>query len=133
MWGTSRPRAGCASSSRATTCHCPRSSSKPASRSASTRPSRCRSRRSGAWWTDRESPSSTGPPPPPRGTTTSRRNLDAVSDLDLREEPFDGPSAQLLTAQVQQEYVVRYGGPDTTPVDTTEFARPSGRFLVGYL
>jgi GNAT superfamily N-acetyltransferase len=65
--------------------------------------------------------------------TTSRRNLDVVSDLDLREEPFDGPSAQLLTAQVQQEYVVRYGGPDTTPVDTTEFARPRGRFLVGYL
>ena len=65
--------------------------------------------------------------------TTSRRNLDAVSDLDLREEPFDGPSAQLLTAQVQQEYVVRYGGPDTTPVDRLEFTPPLGRFLVGYL
>jgi len=56
-----------------------------------------------------------------------------VSDLDLREEPFDGPSADLLTAQVQQEYVVRYGGPDTTPVDIAEFAPPRGRFVVGYL
>jgi GNAT superfamily N-acetyltransferase len=65
--------------------------------------------------------------------TTSRRNLDAVSDLDLREEPFDGPSAQLLTALVQQEYVIRYGGPDTTPVDINEFTPPRGRFLVGYL
>src|SRR4051812_28315273 len=65
--------------------------------------------------------------------TTSRRNLDVVSDLDLREEPFDGSSARILTAQVQQEYVVRYGGPDSTPVDTTEFAPPRGRFLVGYL
>jgi GNAT superfamily N-acetyltransferase len=56
-----------------------------------------------------------------------------VSDLDLREEPYDGPSAQLLIAQVQQEYVVRYGGPDTTPVDPQEFAPPKGRFVVGYL
>ena len=56
-----------------------------------------------------------------------------MSDLDLREEPFDGPSAELLTAQVQQEYVVRYGGPDATPVDRHEFAPPQGRFLVGYL
>ena len=56
-----------------------------------------------------------------------------MSDLDLREEPFDGPSAELLTAQVQQEYVVRYGGPDTTPVNIAEFAPPHGRFVVGYL
>jgi GNAT superfamily N-acetyltransferase len=65
-------------------------------------------------------------------TTTSRRSLGAVS-LDLREEPYDGPSAQLLIAQVQQEYVVRYGGPDTTPVDPAEFAPPHGRFVVGYV
>jgi GNAT superfamily N-acetyltransferase len=66
-------------------------------------------------------------------TTTSRRNLGAVTGLDLREEPYDGPSAQALTAQVQQEYVMRYGGPDDTPVDAAEFAPPTGRFVVGYL
>jgi GNAT superfamily N-acetyltransferase len=68
-----------------------------------------------------------------RGTTTSRRNLEVVSDLDVRDEPIDSPSAELLTLQVQQEYVVRYGGPDTTPVDRSEFTPPRGRFLVGYL
>ena len=56
-----------------------------------------------------------------------------MTDLDLREEAYDGPSAQLLIPQVQQEYVVRYGGPDTTPVDAAEFAPPRGRFLVGYI
>jgi GNAT superfamily N-acetyltransferase len=56
-----------------------------------------------------------------------------VSDLELREEPYDGPVAQQLIDAVQQEYVVRYGSPDTTPVDPAEFGRPDGRFVVGYL
>lgn len=56
-----------------------------------------------------------------------------MGDLDLREEPYDGPIAQQLIAAVQQEYVVRYGSPDETPVDPSEFARPSGRFVLGYL
>lgn len=56
-----------------------------------------------------------------------------MSALDIREEPYDGPSGQLLTAQVQQEYVDRYGGPDDTPVDPADFAPPGGRFVVGYL
>ena len=37
-----------------------------------------------------------------------------MSDLDLREEPYDGPVAQQLIDAVQQEYVIRYGSPDTT-------------------
>jgi GNAT superfamily N-acetyltransferase len=53
--------------------------------------------------------------------------------LDLREEPYDGPAAQQLIAEVQLEYVARYGGPDTTPVDPGEFAPPQGRFVIGYL
>lgn len=56
-----------------------------------------------------------------------------MSDLELREEPYDSPVAQELIDAVQQEYVVRYGSPDTTPVDPAEFARPDGRFVVGYL
>ncbi|MGN6475575.1 MAG: GNAT family N-acetyltransferase [Mycobacteriales bacterium] len=56
-----------------------------------------------------------------------------MSDLDLREEPYDSPVAQQLIAAVQAEYVVRYGGPDDTPVDAAEFAPPDGMFLVGYL
>jgi GNAT superfamily N-acetyltransferase len=56
-----------------------------------------------------------------------------VTQLDLREEPYDGAAARRLTDEVQQEYVVRYGGPDTAPVDPSEFAAPHGRFVVGYV
>lgn len=53
--------------------------------------------------------------------------------LEFRDEPYDGPVAQELVAAVQQEYVVRYGGPDESPVDPAEFVAPNGVFLVGYL
>ena len=56
-----------------------------------------------------------------------------MSDLELRDEPYDSPVAQQLIEAVQQEYVVRYGSPDTTPVHPREFAPPDGRFVVGYL
>jgi GNAT superfamily N-acetyltransferase len=57
----------------------------------------------------------------------------AVSDLELRDESYDGPVGRLLVERVQQEYVARYGGRDETPVDPAEFAVPGGRFLVGFL
>src|SRR3954447_3922958 len=50
--------------------------------------------------------------------------------LVLRDVPFDGPPALALIAELQQEYVVRYGGPDETPVDPREFAPPGGAFLI---
>ncbi|MDP9827137.1 GNAT family N-acetyltransferase [Kineosporia succinea] len=53
-----------------------------------------------------------------------------VTDLLFRDVPFDGPEATVLIAEVQQEYVVRYGGPDSTPVDPNEFAPPSGLFTI---
>jgi GNAT superfamily N-acetyltransferase len=53
--------------------------------------------------------------------------------LQVRAEPYAGTAAVALTERVQLEYVERYGGPDTTPVDPTEFAPPAGGFLVGYL
>lgn len=54
-------------------------------------------------------------------------------EIDLRDEPYDGPTAEQLIAEVQQEYVSRYGEPDTTPVEPHEFAPPNGRFVVGYI
>jgi WS/DGAT/MGAT family acyltransferase len=51
-------------------------------------------------------------------------------DVRLEEVPFDSDLAQSLVAEVQQEYVRRYGGQDETPVDPTEFAPPDGSFLV---
>jgi GNAT superfamily N-acetyltransferase len=56
-----------------------------------------------------------------------------TADLELREEPYDGPVAQALIAAVQAEYVVRYGGPDDSPVKPAEFAAPAGVFLIAYL
>ncbi|WP_236794359.1 GNAT family N-acetyltransferase [Amycolatopsis sp. GM8] len=52
--------------------------------------------------------------------------------MDLRVTPFDHPDAVKLIESVQQEYVIRYGGPDATPTDPAEFALPQGLFLVGY-
>lgn len=46
---------------------------------------------------------------------------------------YDHPDAVALIAEVQQEYVVRYGGQDSTPVDAAEFAPPRGLFLVAYV
>ncbi|WP_253779474.1 GNAT family N-acetyltransferase [Goodfellowiella coeruleoviolacea] len=51
----------------------------------------------------------------------------------LRTLAYNHPDAAKLIAEVQQEYVRRYGDPDITPVDPAEFAAPRGLFLVGYL
>jgi GNAT superfamily N-acetyltransferase len=53
--------------------------------------------------------------------------------LSIREVSYDHPDAQRLIAEVQAEYVRRYGGPDVSPVDVLEFQPPRGRFAVGYL
>ncbi|HKS44032.1 MAG TPA: GNAT family N-acetyltransferase [Amycolatopsis sp.] len=53
--------------------------------------------------------------------------------MDLRVVPYDDPDARKLIAEVQQEYVVRYGEPDITPVDPAEFAPPQGLFVIGFL
>lgn len=52
--------------------------------------------------------------------------------LELRAAAYDHPDVALLVAAVQQEYVVRYGGVDDTPVDPADFAPPRGFFTVGY-
>lgn len=53
--------------------------------------------------------------------------------MQVRVVPFDSPDAVKLIAEVQQEYVNRYGDVDRTPLDPAEFAPPAGIFLVGYL
>ena len=47
--------------------------------------------------------------------------------------PYDHLDAVAMIDEVQREYVIRYGGPDDTPVDPAEFAPPLGLFLVGYI
>jgi GNAT superfamily N-acetyltransferase len=53
--------------------------------------------------------------------------------VELRAVRYDDPVAVALVEAVQQEYVVRYGGPDETPVDPAQFAPPAGLFLVAEL
>jgi GNAT superfamily N-acetyltransferase len=53
--------------------------------------------------------------------------------MHLRPEAFDSPSAQILIAAVQQEYLRRYGGVDDAPTDPAEFAPPAGYFVVAWL
>ena len=53
--------------------------------------------------------------------------------MKIEVTAYDHPDAMALIAQVQQEYVVRYGSPDGTPVDPADFAPPRGLFLVAYV
>ena len=47
---------------------------------------------------------------------------------------YDDPRVVLLTAEVQVEYGVRYGGDgDASPIDADEFAPPHGLFLLATL
>ena len=53
--------------------------------------------------------------------------------MDIRLTAFTEPVAQALIAELQEEFVVRYGGPDETPLDPTVFEPPAGSFFVGWL
>ena len=46
---------------------------------------------------------------------------------------YGHPDAVRLVAEVQAEYVVRYGGQDESPVDPLEFEPPHGSFFLGYV
>lgn len=63
----------------------------------------------------------------------SRTRINDNRPVRIEALPYDHPHSQLLIDEVQQEYVVRYGTPDETPVDPAEFLPPKGRFFVGYL
>jgi GNAT superfamily N-acetyltransferase len=51
----------------------------------------------------------------------------------IESRPYGDPEVARMVAEVQAEYVVRYGGPDAAQVDPAEFTPPSGLFLVGLL
>jgi len=46
---------------------------------------------------------------------------------------YADPVVQQLVAEVQQEYVVRYGGPDGAAMADTMFDPPTGAFFVAFL
>lgn len=55
----------------------------------------------------------------------------ASSVVEIREHRYDEPVVQRLVAELQAEYVVRYGAPDDSPVGADAFTPPHGFFLVG--
>ncbi|MFC1402973.1 MULTISPECIES: GNAT family N-acetyltransferase [Streptacidiphilus] len=52
--------------------------------------------------------------------------------MDIRAVGYAHPDAQRLIAEVQQEYVRRYGDVDLSPVDPAQFDPPQGLFAVVY-
>ncbi len=56
-----------------------------------------------------------------------------LPDLDIVRVAYGQPDAMRLIADVQTEYVARYGGQDETPLDQAMFEPPAGSFFVGYL
>ena len=56
----------------------------------------------------------------------------SVSRAAHRARGYGHPDALALIEEVQAEYVVRYGGRDTTPLDPAMFEPPGGSFFVGY-
>ena len=50
----------------------------------------------------------------------------------LERVRYDSPDAHMLIEELQEEYVIRYGGRDETPVDPDDFAPPGGTFLLAY-
>ena len=78
----------------------------------------------------------------PEGATTCELAEPALADarrrggrtpLRIERVGFGHPDAVRLIEEVQAEYVVRYGGPDDTPLDPAMFEPPGGSFFVGYL
>jgi GNAT superfamily N-acetyltransferase len=51
----------------------------------------------------------------------------------IRPLAYTDAVVRALEAELQQEYVERYGGQDESPVDPAEFAPPDGVFVVGFL
>lgn len=50
--------------------------------------------------------------------------------ISLRPTNYQHPAVQLLVAEVQQEYVRRYGKADGSPIDAPEFDPPNGVFVI---
>ncbi|WFE34190.1 GNAT family N-acetyltransferase [Micromonospora sp. WMMD975] len=57
-----------------------------------------------------------------------------MSEIEIRERPFDAPESQALIRAALADLGERYGGSgDDTPVEPAEFVAPVGAFLVAYV
>src|SRR3712207_9374273 len=65
--------------------------------------------------------------------TTDRSVSPMAPALRIERLPYADPVVQELVEEVQQEYVVRYGGPDGALMEDPMFDPPSGAFFVAFL
>jgi GNAT superfamily N-acetyltransferase len=66
-------------------------------------------------------------------STAAAREPIGADELFVRPLSYQDPVVRALEAELQQEYVERYGGHDETPVDDGQFDPPEGMFLVGFI
>ncbi len=52
--------------------------------------------------------------------------------LELRQVAYSHEHAAVLTKHAQDHYRKIYGGPDTSPLETSDFTPPRGAFFLGY-
>jgi GNAT superfamily N-acetyltransferase len=66
-------------------------------------------------------------------STAAAREPIGADGLFVRPLSYSEPVVRALEAELQQEYVNRYGGEDQTPIDHGQFDPPGGLFLVGFV
>jgi GNAT superfamily N-acetyltransferase len=66
-------------------------------------------------------------------STAAAREPVGAEELFVRSLSYNEPVVRALEAELQQEYVRRYGDLDQTPIDEGEFDPPAGLFLVGFV
>jgi GNAT superfamily N-acetyltransferase len=66
-------------------------------------------------------------------STAAAREPIGADELFVRALSYHDPVVRALEAELQQEFVERYGGQDETPVDEGQFDPPGGLFLVGFI
>lgn len=66
-------------------------------------------------------------------STAAAREPIGTDELFIRPLSYGDPVVRALEAELQQEYIERYGGEDQTPVDEGQFDPPEGLFLVGFV
>ncbi len=65
--------------------------------------------------------------------TSAEPPAEPPAELVVQRRRYTDPDVVELVEAVQAEYVVRYGGPDETPMDPAQFDPPAGMFVVGLL
>ncbi len=71
-------------------------------------------------------------PAPTPGAGPATGSARTVTSVRLTASTYGSPQARELTAELQAEYVQRYGSPDDAPLAAEELAPPSGAFFVAH-